>query len=225
MGIEYLRPSLISLQNSISKKVLLLDDCEGTTLFVASGTGDDFSAANHADARYHGSKGLKLLTKETTPAENDYISAFRYVCLPRSGIYSASFRFSLPDASDVKYLQFGFYTDKGGYLYYPSLTIYPNTKKFYFTNSAGSDEDVCTTTYSCTDNTFHTIELQINISTAKYVAAFFDHYASSFSEEALPITNTANVLSSYIFFKLVAAGANQAAAYIDDIQICELSLS
>ena len=69
-----------------ARGVLLLDDCDGTLGWVASGTGGDDVHAFSTDYAFSGVNSLKLVTRTTGAAAGDTLTVARVVEYPESGL-------------------------------------------------------------------------------------------------------------------------------------------
>ena len=224
MGKEYYRPAFLSYDNKISRGVSLIDDFEGTFLWTRTQSAGDASGEASATAAYHGTNGFLLKTRATDPADGDWVTASRLVCVPQSGVFVARCRFSFPDVSDVEKFMIGFTMASQGTAKTGGVIISPNTPAFSFINSTGSSSVAEAITYGPKDGSWHTLEVVLNFSTEKYVAASFDQTEADLSGEAfcagIPSTTTYYQLEFY----LETTGANQAIVYIDDVAFIEQQL-
>lgn len=224
MGREYVRE--ITAKGSLGKStgILLFDDGEGTDVWEEEGTGADFVVDTDTSACYSASNGLRLKTRATNPAENDYVTATRKIVTPPSKLILAECKIRLPDVSNVKYLNFDLsYADLDEVITAGFMLDVANEKsKFY--NSAGSyAEHSFGATVLYYDNYWYLVRMGIDFSGRTYKDCSINMLSGDESANALNVVAVAAGFGGYFSFTLLAAGAAIAEAHVDDIVISEIA--
>ena len=138
MPVEFREAAEAVSPSEWSEDVVLLDNCEDTYKWTNSGTGADFGGSYSAQINYFGTKLHKLLTKTTTPAEDDYVTALRKLCLPVERSLELRFRMCPENITKTKTITLLLGIHNGTRHYKASLVWTPGTPKVEYTNSAGT---------------------------------------------------------------------------------------
>lgn len=77
--------------------IIMFDDIEGSFNWTGSGTGADWSVSTYTSYTYRGAYTLKILTRITLPAINDYVQAIRKLHVPLTRKVAVSFYFYISD--------------------------------------------------------------------------------------------------------------------------------
>jgi len=82
MSQEHYQRTLPFSRVPILHPAIFYDNASGTFNWLQSGDGVDFTADYHADAAFVDTNGIRLITKSTTPAENDLVTINRILWMP-----------------------------------------------------------------------------------------------------------------------------------------------
>lgn len=117
MSRDHLGQFTVGSNLGFARGVQLLEDCEGTCNWSVSGTGGDDVHAFATVAAFMGLNGLRLKTRVTGAAENDYVMLSRAIGLGESGLIVFRGRLALPAVTGVKYVSIGVGIADGDRLY------------------------------------------------------------------------------------------------------------
>ena len=207
----------VSSQMGFSRGVVLLDDCEGTFNWTATGTGSDFAASYETDAAFMGTKGMKLVTKTTTPADGDYVQVRRYMPYPEADLMTMRMRVALEQVSDCEYVYFIVYPYDGVNQYQASILWAPNAGAVWIRESGGGYIEIPGSVWAVVDGAWVTMEMTLNLADFKYVSAMFNGVRgdmSAFSMDPLG-ANTNRYMRFEI--KIVAIGPAITTVFFDFI--------
>jgi len=200
-----------------ARGLLLLDDCEGTCNWVATGTGVNFAAAYDTAAAKTGLKGLKLSTRPLTPAADDTCTATRLMSFPESGMLVFRAAAGSPDVTKVKSIGILLQVKNGSHAYYAALIWYPNTGLVKYIDAAGAEITVTALTATVESLAFVQIELVVDVRGMKYLEVAFDGNRASLNGIALYDAGAFPDRDAALLLQVVAIGANPAIAWFDNI--------
>jgi hypothetical protein len=204
------------------REVMFMDDFEQTVPYTITGTGSDFSAAIATSAVYIGTNGMLMATRTTSPAADDYVSIQKKICFGLSGRVVIRVRIGIVTIAHLKDFQIfisycaGTTGFKGGIKYdatIPGISYY---------NSAGGWTSVAGTAYSFEDDAWITVELPIDMGSAKYLPITFAGHDFDFSTAYMSNEGAINKRQMTIEFVATAAGANKTYLRMDALYVGEL---
>lgn len=222
MGQEYIRPNLLAANNVFSRHVILIDDFSGNVNWVKDGTGADYNLTYDDSVFYHPSKSMKLVTRATNPAEDDYITANRYLILPHAGLFTSRFKIMSDDISLIKYFLTYISVYTSTQQYFAALRYDPNTPTCEYLDSANSFQTISDLAVGTLDNRWLQLEIILNLICERYHSFRIADVTADLSTVALRNPDANNKPYLYFTFQIYTAGAAQATIYIDDVYIGEV---
>ena len=221
MSRDHLGNFMVSSNLGFARGILLLDDCEGTFTWIATGTGGDDIHAFATVAAFLGLNGMHLRTRVTNPAADDVVSVAKYFGYPEGGLIVLRLRLSSPDWSKVKRIGVGLNLDDGIRVYDPYVVLHPVTHRVEYHDALGNE--VQAVAFDCTlqNNGWFTLELAISALDKDYVALAFNGTRVDLSAVALHDAGASAGRCAWCWIDVLAQGANAATAYFDNIYVGE----
>ncbi len=207
----------VSSQMGFSRGIILLDDAEGTFNWTVTGTGSDFAASYETDAAFMGTKGIKLVTKTTTPAENDSCQIERFMPYPEADLLTMRMRCCLPLVSNVKYVMFSVYTYDGERLYQAEMLWQPKDGGVYMAVEHLQSIEIPGSNWEVVNGAWVTMEFTVNLKDKKYISAMFNGTRADMSAHLIEVLSASTKRYMRINAKVVADGAAQTTIYCDFI--------
>ena len=219
MSREYLKQSIIPVGSLDANFGIFVEDFSFAKQGAKAGTGTDYEVSLDPTGALRGSCGLKLQTKTTTPADNDYVSYTQifgvvlsqfmeflvFVKFPSiASNFTFDFVVSVPSGADVHGLQFG------AQIILSSLAIKVLTGSATFT--------AVDTISQLAANDWNILQVGIDRISQKYVTLRWNH--EDFDPSANSVHDEGAVDNTMDFTpKLTVNAATQRACYIDNILI------
>lgn len=216
MGRDFLPDFQLLSTSHFSKGVLLLDDMEGASVWTISGTGADYDGLFAGAADFFGSKGLRLRTRATDPAEDDYVQALRFIPFPRTELVVYRVHIGLPDVSRTKSMEIlGEYVDGSNQRIF-GLRYCPNEPALKYLNSGGTYTEISGYDQTASDNQWWIMELVVQFESFKYVECTFNGITTDLSAYAIQNGGASAARYHQVILRHIAAGAAQASAHVDN---------
>jgi len=198
--------------------ILVHDTFEVSSLWNGTGTGLDYSVARDAAAAYFNAYGIRLQTKITTPAADDFVKMDRDYAISNKNLLkvSALFRIVNP-AAEVKEFVISANHQIGDLLGIARFRYMVSTGIWYYYDAAGSYVEFLANS-NLAENHWHRLSLVTNTTAGKYGIMVVDATKKDLS--AIPINisyNPGQPDSFNVSLTLIAAGATQCIADIDNI--------
>lgn len=171
MSMEHVGNYPIVGDMTFAKGILMLDDGEGTYVWTTTGTGADFAGSHETTAAFFGTKGMKLITRVTDPAEDDYVRAVRTVALPEAGLVVWRTLVRLPDVSDVKTFHLMVTEKQGVRAWNYELKWTVATPKVEVLTTSGAYTEITEFAKAIDDGGWQVVELVLNVADHEYVSA------------------------------------------------------
>lgn len=217
------RPGLHSLQ-PILLPAIFFDDCSGTLPYQNVGTGADWQIAYVTDAPYVGLNGLKVETKPTDPAENDYARA--EIQMPANEFPILRFQALVTRAitTSTNFItSIAVTADDGAQGYLAEIQIDWNTPAFSYSKKVNAGFEITPIDDwhpNYQDKGWNHVQLAINMATGSYHEIIMNGKRHSIPTEPMglvPTTNWAPFIKLWLQTQAVAAA--QAATYFDQILV------
>lgn len=155
------------------RKVLMLENFTGTTLWAITGTGADFSAGFTGDSGYSGAAGMKMLTRGTDPAEDDIVTVIRQVSYPESERLVCRCRWRGPLVAVVKDFQLILEGKDGTREWKAGLKYDNEVDKLFRWSGAGTWLELALSAVSLEDGFWSVMEFAIDFKDREYISGFF----------------------------------------------------
>ena len=192
-----------------SRSVLFARPCVSANGFDVSGTGADFTLTPASGAALFNATGLRLKTRATDPAEDDYAKAVHPICFPSTRLLTVRARISSPDISTVKaygiLVQF-FNTDTNSIA---SILHEPNTPRLTYRNAAGGETEITGCDQVTVDGAWHLLQFQLDLTTGKYTKVLFNGIETTIDAAYQTAADATGFRYATAEAYLVAAGAAQ----------------
>jgi hypothetical protein len=200
-----------------SRGILLLDDCEGTCNWVASGTGANYSATYDTAAALTGLKGLKLATRPLTPAADDECVATRLMSYPESGMLVFRCAATSTDLTKVKSIGILLQVKNGTNAYYANLLWSPTTGHVTYLDAAGAEIEIPALETLSESLAFLQIEIVVDALAMQYIEVAFNGRRASLAGIGLYDAGAFPGRDVALQIQVIAVGADPAIAYVDNI--------
>jgi hypothetical protein len=182
---------------------------------------DDYGMTAEEEAACFGSYGFKLVTKETSPAHADMVTATRKVAFPETDLLVYRLFLCVTDIS--KCLAFWIRADfnDGSNAYAAALKWLPNNKQLQYLDLAGNYQTITGYGQTGVDGSWINIEMVLSLTTHEYISCTFNGIKTSL--KGINFQDEGAVENLYHDFQigLLANGANQSVVYLDSIYIGE----
>lgn len=200
-----------------TKGIVLLDDCEGTNLWAITGTGADFTGTFETGAAFHGTKGLQLVTRTTDPADNDVVTAKRFMPYLAADVLLWRVLVGLPDVSVVRYVSFDFHMFDGSKDRQANMIWRPNTPRLEFKNSAGNTATIAGYAQGVPDGAWVSWSMAFQMDTYKHIFVELNGIKTDMSDEAIYEVGASSSRYVSVGITVVTIGAALATAYFDSM--------
>ncbi len=215
MPLDHVGLYPVSSEMGFSRGVLLLDDCEGTFNWNATGTGSDFAASYETGAAFMGTKGISLATKTTTPAENDSCQIERNMPYPESDLLTMRMRCNVPDVSDVKYVHFNVYTLDGIRQYQAEMLWVPVGGTVWISIPDNQSVELPGVYWEVIDGGWVTMEFTVNLKDHVWISGMFNGIRGDLSAYGMNALSANTKRYVRISIKVVALVSAVATIYCD----------
>lgn len=217
MSMEHVGNYPIVGDMKFARGMLLLDDCEGTYNWANTGTGGDFAGSFETTAGFFGTKGLKMLTKSTTPAENDYMQILRKVPLPEANLVVWRMLIRVPDISDVTEFRTKLIFLRAADWWEAGLKWTIATPKLEHLTTNGAYIDIPGLAKTTTDGCWYVMELVVDLVQHEYVSALMFGRRVDLSGATMRDVGSTTFNRMEMTVRIQAAGANIAEANLDSM--------
>ena len=204
------------------KNILYLDDCEGAQYWGVTGTGSDFSAVEAVATSIFGSKALKMMTRATSPAEDDVVNAMMVVTYPHFNSVYSRLRLRLPVQSIVKDFQWLWTFEDGVKEYKAGIKYDQEAKTLSYWNSAGAWAAITGYAFvQCADQSL-IFQFDLDLSTHKYGSVLFMGVETSIAANLFQEVGAGTSRYGKFTLVLTALTNSQSCAHVDSIYVGEL---
>lgn len=222
MPREFAEAALTEPQFAWSRSILYADNFDGYRIWTETGTGADFVVDTTNSSQYNGTEGFVLSTRATDSAEDDVVTAARFISYPDNDHILLRMRVGIPDVSTVKRIQINLQFVAEGKVQIPGILIYPNSPTLSYFNSAGTVADVADSDQVLRDGFWTTLQFNIDLATKMYKDVFYNGMKFDLSDQAMLETNDPNdYRDCKIQLSVYAMGAAVATAYFDSLLVTQ----
>ena len=211
----------VSSDLSFARGVLLLEDCEGTFTWRTSGTGVGWASTFETAAAFFGTKGMQVLTRIGTPAEDDISVATRGLPAPVQEVMTLRWRMSAPDVSVVKRMLVEMVFRDGAKEWRGGIEYRPNEPVWNYRNSAGGVTAITGAVNSISDADWVQGEFTLDLKAHQYTEARLQGRIHPMVGVAMQEVGASTDRMAHVQVTVYAAGAVQAIAYFDNIYVGE----
>lgn len=204
---------------------LFFDDCSGTMNWLKSGTGADYSVQYDPLAAFVQTNGLMLKTRETNPAEEDIVNAYRRLWLPPRGVLRLQAMFSFIVETPPEIIQFIITWNDGEVAHDAGIAIWATYGGVAYLSGYQAGDFVWTSIpdwkASIIDGAWSNIDFSINLDTGFYHRIQLNEHVLDGTQ--IPIHTHDLLLEKHLhlLLKLKAFTAAQASAYVDQILLTQ----
>lgn len=180
--------------------IIFYDNCEGNVLWSASGTGADYTCDLFATLPFIGTKSLRLLTKSTTPAATDYVTANKYVWATPLKRLNFQFVF-MRYGSASSYIYTLLYWYDGTNCHSAGLRFLNNEATVFYLNSGATYTALDSATWTFSPSyTWNHVSITLDLTNHTYIQATINNQFHSLATIAYPTSASANspVLQIYL---------------------------
>jgi hypothetical protein len=213
MPQDFTQPEVEAEASQYDHDVLMMWDCENDIAIEVTGTGSGYSAVVDNLADCFGTKGLKMLTRSTSAAEDDYVQALRNLPFQGDGNYSIKLRFRIPTVTIVKDFQVMFDVHDGSNNYMYKIKYDSEAHKLYYWNSDGEWTEISGYDWVTDASAVYNFHLNINTSTHKYVNIKVAGLQTSLADIACQTVDTST--KKQIMFKMMATALMSSQCRVD----------
>jgi len=144
MGNEDIRKVFVEGNLPVGGDIIMFDDMEGQLNWVGSGIGTDWVVDRYGDVncQFRGNYGLRMMTRATTPAADDWVIAYRAIHFRKNQVVRLVYWMRY--VSDTLVRRVGNYLDyfTGTTRYMLDVAYNPSLKRWQYYNSVDVWTDV-----------------------------------------------------------------------------------
>jgi len=202
--------------------VLLFDDIEDLLKWTISGDGADYAGTKDTSVAFNKDASLKLITKATTPAVGDKVTALRDMPVPSSKRIEVTcfFRFDVQADTDLVQFELTYFDNTNQHVV--RLVYDPVGEKWRYYNSSASTVDVTGGAQALLAGSFHRLRFIVDFSTDEYILLECDDLTVDMTGTACYTTaETTNKILRFAI-RIQNELTNRAIAYFDDILVKEV---
>lgn len=197
--------------------ILFQDDCEGVFLWKSQGSGADWTADYDETIAYVGAHSLRLVTKSTDPAIDDYVAAHKNLWVPPYRMLTFIFCFYRSAGTNSDLI--------ASFKWYDGANAHAAALKFLTSGSAIHYLDSGATYKTVTDWKWNTgtvkrwnfCSLTLNLANNEYAQLTVNHQVKSLAGTGYAVTEDPTLAYLDLWFSLETRAANQAGCRIDQI--------
>jgi len=222
MGREFIAWAGLSDQAGFDPDVLLLDNCEGTFSWVATGTGGGDTHEFALQAALGGRYGLQLKTRVGGAMAGDWLVGTRVFGYPERGLLVARLRMAGYMLATVGQMGFELGAADGTRLWQASLVVQPNVPSCSYLNALGGLTAIAGLGYSPGELSWTTLELVIDLVTHRYVEAGWSGARVGLGGVALRDGGVDTSRWASLGARVETSGAAAAEVFFDNVYVGEL---
>lgn len=211
----------ISSDLTFARGILLLDDCEGTFTWIVLGTGGDDVHAYATPAAFMGLNGLRMKTRVTAAAQNDYLDVHKFVGVPESGLLVYRTRLCFPNLTGQASVNMNVAFYNASREWRAMLSVVPATGAVSYYDSAGGMTAVAGLAGLLPAVGWATMELVLDLNTMEYVEAAWDGNRVSLAGIGMYDLGVSTDRAVYVGISIIASAAPPAEIYADNIYVGE----
>jgi len=218
---DHQKPYSLGVSQQNRRGILFIDDMESPTPYEITGNGTDYSVVNTTDAKYFRLQGLRLTTKATTPAGDDWVQIRKQMAFPESGQCVARFRLGIPDISTVYRIYISLIQVNGVTKEMAQIIYSPTGKKLSYINSAGASVEIPGYGFTVVDGFWSIFQLSIDVDLKEFLEVFFMGIRTSLAGHGMRFIENDQDITVGLDVKVSAYGAAQAIIDLDSLYVGE----
>ena len=196
-------------------KLILYDDFSNQLKWEISGTGTDYAAYLQTDVVLDGAYALKLKSRTTGSAADDYIRMTRRIFLPYAREIIIGFVWQWPSGGNFKEMHTLFMWDDQTNIHVAGLNYSDATEKWTYRTTGGSYLDVPDGSQDLGEDRWHYTEITLNYYSNEYGICYSDQLKMDLTGK--PFSTMSSVTKTqfdfYVQFKCTSGGP--VTVYID----------
>ena len=211
------RRTIVLNQANIIWPILFADDCEGVFLWKSQGTGADWTADYDETIAYVGAHSLRLVTKSTDPAIDDYAAIHKNLWVPPYKRLSLSFTFyrSVGTNSD---LIASLYWYDGVNAHCAALKFLTSGSAIHYFDSGGIYQAITGWKWNTgTVKRWNFCSLTLDLVKNEYADLTVNHQSKCLAGTGYAVSPDATLAYLDLWFSLETMAANQAGCRIDQL--------
>jgi hypothetical protein len=221
MSRDHLGQFTVGSNLGFARGVLLLEDCEGTFVWTATGTGGDDVHAWATAAAFMGINGLRLKTRTTGAAAADWLTAARTFGFPETGLLVARVRIAGVSMAAIDQMGITLVAANGTRLWQSALVVQPNVPSCSYLNAAGGLTAIPALAYRPGDLSYQTLELVIDLLANEYLEASWCGVRADLAGAGLSDSGADATRRAYLGASVVSLAAAPAEIYLDNLYVGE----
>jgi len=203
------------------KSVLLLEDFNVKPTILETGTGTDHNIIVHESSRFHGASGLKLSTRTTTPAEDDYVKGEISFCYPMVRRICVRARIRIATSSKVKDYQVELNKYTGVRHYKAAIKFDNEVHKLYYWSSGGAWVEIPGYGFEMQDEVWTLFDGVMDLNTGTYKQVTLHGIETSFEGIAVENVGASAFRNASISFIVTALIGEVASLDVDELYVGE----
>lgn len=222
MGKEYRR--LVNLLGSIAvaPPIILYDDFSMPNKWTAVGTGTDYEVMRDlTKPRIHAAP-LRLRTRATAAAQNDYVQILAYHDMPPAAAIEAQLDWELDDNSEIQDFHVCLSSAILGYYIIPGVRYAASANKWQYYSSAGAWADIPDGDVGHYEGLPHKLTLRIDMRAGTYRDLTVGPHTWDLSDYAYQTVGVSQQPYSEVYIRLTADSANRPQAWLHQLLIREI---
>lgn len=205
-----------------NRRILLLDDCEGTFDYLQGGTGGDDTHAYATAAALMGTNGIQVKTRTTDAADGDLTSIYKVLPYPLGNRIVCRINFRVPDISECEAVKVQFSFRDGANAHLASIKVSPNTPKTEYLDADGNWQEITGLDHPMIDQMWAKLEWQVDISALEYISASYNGTLADLSGIAVRTSGASTDRQSRITLEVEATAEAPVTIHYDFIYCGEL---
>tara|TARA_Y100000310_G_C20640466_1_gene793611 strand:- start:944 stop:1618 length:675 start_codon:yes stop_codon:yes gene_type:complete len=219
MPREYIRQ--VSIQTSLNElgDILFFDNFEIGADWEAQGTGSDWEVFWDKGNGFTNKAGVTLRTKETTPAENDFVEIYKLFPVIESRVIKATLNFYTPTIANIKQIRVSLIRDDNSNLKDAKVAYLPGSTKWQYNNASDALADIPDGAQTFLEAAWHLISIKVNYPDNRYIRLQSQGLNIDLTGLSMFQSGTGNGTYNGLYIRVIAAGAARAEISIDNVFI------
>ncbi|MDH3348865.1 MAG: hypothetical protein OEM02_12310 [Desulfobulbaceae bacterium] len=224
MSTEYQRTVNVFGQNVNAGPIILHDDMETLLKWVAGGSPGTPSVTLDDTIAYNGNKSLKLLMAEDAPVEDNYVTAYRHIVLPRTDILFLRFLVMFSAVDNVTAFQMRYAWDDLTANKSIGINIDYANEIIQYQTGASSFADITGANITLFSSRWIELQIAANLATGYYLFLQYANKRIDMTSYPIYSTNTLNSFLGQVYILSKCNSNGVFSAYIDDLILAEMEI-
>lgn len=222
MGKEYVRQIMVLGEVPTMGPVVLYDNMEDVFKWTITGNTGDFAGTKDTATMYNGGASMKLLTRVTDAAADDYVQALRTSFQRPGQRYAIECIWRPESATLISWVTFEFNILDGAYRHQGAIICDVEGGRWYYRRSDGGEVELTDLTTGMAHQAWHRLRLEFDESLGKYIKVIADGKEVDMSALAYQKVGNISPVKFEWFVKVVTVTTIAAEVYVDDVLIMEI---